>query len=57
MAVNRLSKSKLLSFLQCRKRLWLEAHRPELAQITAARQALFDTGHRVGEVARRRQPQ
>jgi hypothetical protein len=52
MAVSRLSKSKLLSFLQCRKRLWLEAHRPELAQITAARQALFDTGHRVGEVAR-----
>ncbi|HJS21149.1 MAG TPA: DUF2779 domain-containing protein [Steroidobacteraceae bacterium] len=52
MAASRLSKSRLLSFLQCPKRLWLEAHRPELAQITAARQALFDTGHRVGEVAR-----
>ncbi len=47
-----LSKSKLLSFLQCRKRLWLEMHRPELGEITPAKQALFDTGHRVGEVAR-----
>jgi hypothetical protein len=52
MASHRLSKSKLLSFLQCPKRLWLEVYRPELAQITAARQALFDTGHQVGEVAR-----
>jgi CRISPR/Cas system-associated exonuclease Cas4 (RecB family) len=52
MAQSRLSKSRLLSFLQCPKRMWLEVHRPELAQITAARQALFDTGHRVGEVAR-----
>jgi hypothetical protein len=52
MAASRLSKSRLLSFLQCRKRLWLEVHRPELEQITPARQALFETGHRVGEVAR-----
>jgi hypothetical protein len=52
MAPTRLSKSKLLSFLQCRRRLWLEVHRPGLAQITAARQALFETGNRVGEVAR-----
>lgn len=49
---SRLSKSRLLSFLQCHKRLWLEVYRPELAQITPARQALFETGHRVGEVAR-----
>jgi hypothetical protein len=49
---SRLSKSRLLSFLQCHKRLWLEVHRPELEQITAARQRLFETGHRVGELAR-----
>ena len=52
MAASRLSKSKLLSFLQCPKRLWLEVYRPELAQITPAKQALFDTGNRVGEIAR-----
>ena len=48
----RLSKSKLLNFLQCPKRLWLEVHRPELAQVSPATQARFDTGHRVGEIAR-----
>lgn len=48
----RLSKSKLLNFLQCPKRLWLEVHRPELARVTPATQARFDTGHRVGEIAR-----
>jgi len=47
-----LSKSKLMSFLQCRRRLWLEKHRPELAVIDAATQASFDTGHAVGDVAR-----
>jgi hypothetical protein len=52
MTVSRLSKSKLLNFLQCPKRLWLEVYRPELAQITPARQALFNTGHQVGEIAR-----
>jgi hypothetical protein len=48
-----LSKSKLMSFLQCPKRLWLEKHHPELAQISAATQAAFDTGHAVGDIARR----
>ncbi len=47
-----LSKSKLLSFRQCPKRLWLELHRPELASISAASQAIFRTGHRVGDIAR-----
>ena len=47
-----LSKSKLMSFLQCPKRLWLEKHRPELVQITPETQAAFDTGHAVGDIAR-----
>lgn len=47
-----LSKSRLLSFLQCPRRLWLEVHRPGLAPYEPARQALFDTGNRVGAIAR-----
>lgn len=47
----RLSKSKLVAALQCERRLWLEVHRPELVVIDAARQAVFDTGRHVGEVA------
>lgn len=48
-----LSKSKLMGYLQCPRRLWLEKHRPELAVVAPAAQAAFDTGHAVGEVARR----
>jgi hypothetical protein len=51
-----LSKSKLLSALQCQKRLWLEVHRPELIPDDPARDRLFSTGHEVGEVARRLAP-
>jgi hypothetical protein len=48
-----LSKSKILSFRQCPKRLWLEVHRPELQEISDGTQASFTVGNRVGEVARR----
>ncbi len=48
-----LSKSKLLAYLQCPKRLWLEINHPELRQDSAATQASFDTGNVVGEIARR----
>ncbi len=48
-----LSKSRLMSFLQCPKRLWLERHRPELAEIDVATEAAFATGHAVGNIARR----
>ena len=48
-----LSKSKLLAHRQCPKRLWLEIHRPELAEISAATQLAFDFGHEVGAVARK----
>lgn len=48
----RLSKSRLVHALQCDRRLWLAVHRPELAVIDAATQAVFDSGNRVGELAR-----
>ena len=47
-----LSKSKLISYRQCPKRLWLEIHRPELRQDSASSQAVFRTGHQVGDLAR-----
>jgi hypothetical protein len=48
----RLSKSRLLAYLQCPKRLWLSVHRPELARYSLAARRGFETGHLVGEVAR-----
>jgi hypothetical protein len=47
-----LSKTRLMSFLQCPKRLWLEKHRPELLQFSAATEAAFATGHEIGAIAR-----
>lgn len=46
-----LSKSKLAAFEQCPKKLWLQVHRPEEAVTDDALQALFNTGHAVGELA------
>ncbi len=46
------SKSRLMSCLQCKKRLWLELYRKELLENTAATEAVFVTGHKVGGVAR-----
>lgn len=48
-----LSKSKIMAFRQCPRRVWLEVHRPELKADSAATQASYDTGHTVGELARR----
>ena len=48
-----LSKSKLLAYRQCPKRLWLEIHRPDLREDSAATQVAFKVGHQVGEIARR----
>ncbi len=47
-----LSKSKLLAFRQCPKRLWLEIHQPALREDSPATQARFAVGHQVGDVAR-----
>ena len=52
-----LSKSRFQSGLQCLKRLYLECYNRELADpIDPAQQAIFDTGHAVGEKARLRFP-
>jgi hypothetical protein len=48
----RLSKSKLMAAFQCERRLWLEVHHPECAELSAATRAAFATGHEVGDVAR-----
>lgn len=48
-----LSKSKLLAYRQCPRRLWLEVHRPDLSENSAGAQARFDAGHEVGDIARR----
>jgi hypothetical protein len=52
----RLSKSKIISGLQCPKRLWLEIRRPELIEYSAQTQAVFASGNLVGEVARSLRP-
>lgn len=46
-----LSKSKLMAYRQCPKRVWLEVHYPDLRVDTAASQKNFETGHQVGEIA------
>jgi len=47
-----LSKSKFVQGLQCQKALYLQIHYPELADpVPASREALFQTGHKVGELA------
>ena len=48
-----LSKSKLLAFRQCPKRLWLEVHSPELREDSSATQASFTVGNQVGDIARK----
>ena len=51
--VGALSKSKLMAFRQCPKRLWLELHRPELCEESDSTVASFRVGHEVGDIARR----
>jgi hypothetical protein len=46
-----LSKSKLLAYRQCPKRVWLEVHQPELRQDSPESQQRSAAGHRVGAVA------
>lgn len=46
-----LSKSKLIAYRQCAKRLWFEVHHPELRKDHSVTQASFDIGHTVGKVA------
>jgi hypothetical protein len=51
-----LSKSKLMSFEQCPKKLWLQVHRPQEARLDEATLTRFAAGHRVGELARLTEP-
>jgi len=46
-----LSKSKLMAYRQCPKRVWLEVHHPDLRVVTAASEKNFASGHQVGEIA------
>ncbi|HZK48837.1 MAG TPA: DUF2779 domain-containing protein [Thermoleophilia bacterium] len=53
----RLSKSRFQTGLQCYKKLWLKCFEPSLADpIDEVQQAIFDQGHRVGDLARERYP-
>jgi hypothetical protein len=48
-----LSKTKLLSLTQCRRKLWLETYSPELvAEPSAESASLLATGNAVGAIAR-----
>jgi hypothetical protein len=52
-----LSKSRFLAGLQCPLRLWYQCFEPQLAaEISPAKQALFNTGHAVGRLATRLYP-
>lgn len=52
----KLSKSKIMSGIQCPKRLYLEVHQPELAEETPGLLQIFSFGHQVGEIARQLHP-
>ena len=47
-----LSKSRILNFLQCPRRLFLQTIRPELAEDSEEARMAFQSGNEVGEVAR-----
>ena len=46
-----LSKSRLISAWQCPKRLHLEKHHPELAEVSAQTESNFAIGHLVGDIS------
>lgn len=48
--MRRLSKSKIIAFRQCPKRLWLEIHRPDLRDDSAS-EHVFAIGNQVGDLA------
>jgi len=51
MQMRHLSKSKIISYRQCPKRLWLEVHRRELRDDSGS-EVVFAIGNEVGDVAR-----
>ena len=46
-----LSKSRIMSSLQCLKRVHLEIHRKDLIEHSKATEASFAIGHEVGDMA------
>src|SRR3972149_2609004 len=56
MACEGLSKSKVMSGIQCPKRLYVEVYKPELADYSEATPA-FAIGHEFGDLARALYPQ
>ena len=48
-----LSKSKIIAYRQCPKRLWLDIHRNDLLDNSVGAQKIMQTGHQVGEIAQR----
>ena len=46
-----LSKSRITSFEQCPKKLWLSVHRRDLAEHDAGAEARFASGNAVGDIA------
>ncbi|HZW13952.1 MAG TPA: DUF2779 domain-containing protein [Noviherbaspirillum sp.] len=48
-----LSKSRLLEYVQCPKRLWLQLHAPALREDSTGTTASFAVGNQIGEMARR----
>jgi len=52
----RLSKSKIISYLQCPKRLWLQVHKPDESEMSESSAKAISFGYDVGEVARRLYP-
>lgn len=51
-----LSKSRILAYLQCPKRLYLSVHHPELEEESADATARFQAGHQVGALAQAMYP-
>ena len=51
MPMVRLSKTRVMSSLQCLKRVHLEVNQPELAEISPSTEAAFAIGHQVGDIA------
>ena len=47
----RLSKSRIMSSLQCLKRVHLEVNRRELARYSKQTEAAFEIGHEIGDMA------
>jgi hypothetical protein len=52
-----LSKSRFIKGMQCHKALWFQTHRPDLKIETPPDiQAIFDTGHEIGNLAQQLYP-